>query len=701
MDTNLKKSKKVRAFCYRMIATGALFVMIASAIVGREAIANYFEEGSGYLSGDIRYLVEFREHVARIVNTALTAYTGCGDDSGHPLTDEYADDYSDKMKKELDILLKEAGDDFIFYLEKGVWKKTNVSYPLLSEYDGHLMIPEGYELCADWNGDTEMFRFFNSGYQSAEGADLGIRRYYEGTYHPVHEKMGDIRRLVLAVKKHPASEKLSEMDWMAWGYQRMMLVMFASAAIWLVFALMSLFTPKAGKQAKAEYGAFARKLWLESKLAGILLLCIFAYEMRMPFLDESAYLRYHLYNRVWIYALFGCFWYLLVTDWKQNGLEMFINSLPVKCVRAVREFVEGKPWYRRAMALNASTLVGSLILFAGGIYSCNLNNLSFYTHPSVRSVLLELGILMMIAAVILMYCYTRQRRLLKDTRAVVDRLAKMREEDGGTKEAFVLPKNSLLKSTVKDLNDLEEGIETVVEQKNRSNKMRVELLTNVSHDLKTPLTSIINYADLLCDEELPESAAEYASSLREKAYRLKNMVQDVFDLSKATSGNLPVEKNTLDLVKLVRQTLADMDERIQASGLTFKLRIAEEPLMIDADGDKLYRVFQNLFVNALQYSLENSRVHVQLEEKDGYAVAMVKNTSRSELDFDLNEIMERFVRADASRTTEGSGLGLSIVQSFTEACGGAFSIQTDADMFTACVRFPLAQNMIGGAHEES
>ena len=219
--------------------------------------------------------------------------------------------------------------------------------------------------------------------------------------------------------------------------------------------------------------------------------------------------------------------------------------------------------------------------------------------------------------------------------------------------------------------------------------MRVELITNISHDLKTPLTSIINYADLLCEEELPPQAAEYATSLKAKAYRLKKMVQYVFDISKATSGNLPVENHALDLAKLVRQTLADMEERIGASSLQFKTVIADEPLMIMADGDKLYRVFQNLIVNALQYSLEGSRVHIHLSAKDGWAYATMKNTSKWELDFDTEEIMERFVRADASRTTEGSGLGLSIVQSFTEACGGTFTITTDADMFTACVRFPL------------
>ncbi|MDE6127587.1 MAG: HAMP domain-containing histidine kinase, partial [Lachnospiraceae bacterium] len=285
--------------------------------------------------------------------------------------------------------------------------------------------------------------------------------------------------------------------------------------------------------------------------------------------------------------------------------------------------------------------------------------------------------------------YRRTRKLTKDIKTVSDKLAKLK--DGTQTAPLVLSKGSLLKETAEDINALEDGMEKMAEQKNRSNKLRVELLTNVSHDLKTPLTSIINYADLLCEEQLNENAAVYAASLRAKAYRLKSMVQDVFELSKATSGNLPVEKQTLDLVKLVRQTLADMEERIQESSLTFKTIISEESMLIEADGEKLYRVFQNLFVNALQYSLENSRVYVMLSVDDGNACAKIKNTSKWEIDFTPDDIMERFVRADASRTTEGSGLGLSIVQSFSEVCGGSFSIETDADMFTAFLRFPLIE----------
>lgn len=698
MDTNLKKGKKIRAFCYRMFAVGALVMAIATAIIGREAIVNCFADTSGIISGNIWYLTEFREYIGRLYNAAMVGYAGAGDDQGYPLKNSHAEIWSKEKRSELQRLLDKSWDDIIFYINAQGKEKSNVNYSLFSEYDGHLMMPEGYRLCAYWNGKEGILKFFDELEADKTGgvsADCVVGRYYEGLYRPNQEKISKIQ-LVIAVKERPTSGSLSMMEWKARKYQRILIITLACLSVWMLFGLIGLCTGKAARQAKTGFASVSRKIWLEAK-AALVILFIWGICFRgsgrtyLSYLLSSEKVRLMYLGTLWIYFLMGCLLYLFVVDLKQNGGAVFLNSLLVKCVEAIRDFIHGQPWYRRVMCLCWGTLLGALVLFGGGGFLCYLKTAPFYIHPQAAKGVFVTGIVMIVAGIVLLFSFWRQCRLLKDTQAVVTRLAKMRE---GTAEetVFELPKHSLLSSTVRDLNQLESGIENAVEQKNHSNKMRVELLTNVSHDLKTPLTSIINYADLLCEEELSETAAGYATSLRDKAYRLKNMVQDVFELSKATSGNLAVEKQGLDLVKLVRQTLADMDERIQESGLAFKLRIAEEPLMIEADGEKLYRIFQNLFVNAIQYSLENSRVHVQLEAQNGYAVAMVKNTSRTELDFDLNEIMERFVRADASRTTEGSGLGLSIAQSFAEACGGEFTIQTDADMFTACVKFPLTQN---------
>ena len=235
---------------------------------------------------------------------------------------------------------------------------------------------------------------------------------------------------------------------------------------------------------------------------------------------------------------------------------------------------------------------------------------------------------------------------------------------------------------------MEVGLRTALDERMKSERMKVELITNVSHDLKTPLTSIISYAELLKqEEELPEAARDYVQILSDKARRLQAMVQDVFEVSKATTGNLRVDVRPLDFAKLLRQTLADMAEDIETSGLALKPRLPEGPVWIAADGDRLYRVFQNLIGNALKYSLPGSRVYLDLTVEGTRATAMLRNTSREELP-DGVDLTERFVRGDESRTDGGSGLGLSIARTFTEACGGAFSVQTQADLFTATVSFP-------------
>ncbi len=250
-----------------------------------------------------------------------------------------------------------------------------------------------------------------------------------------------------------------------------------------------------------------------------------------------------------------------------------------------------------------------------------------------------------------------------------------------------VPAEGDLAQILERLEDIGQGMARAVEEQMKSERMKVELIANVSHDLKTPLTSIISYVELLeQEEELPEYVKEYVRILAEKAERLKNMVQDVFMVSKAASGELPVNLEVLDYGRLLEQTLADMQEAVEKSGLIFRTELPERPVMVRADGQRLYRVFQNLIQNALQYSLEGSRVYIVLKVEGGQAAASVKNTSRQELDANL-DFTERFVRGDASRSDGGSGLGLSIARSFTEACGGTFRLEIIADLFVVTVSF--------------
>lgn len=242
------------------------------------------------------------------------------------------------------------------------------------------------------------------------------------------------------------------------------------------------------------------------------------------------------------------------------------------------------------------------------------------------------------------------------------------------------------------LNNISDGIQGAVDAKLVSERMKIELVTNVSHDLKTPLTSIIGYINLLSMEELSPEARDYVTILEEKSERLKTMVSDVFDLAKATSKT-DINFEKIDAVILTGQVIGDMQDRIEESGREVRTNIYEGNLPVYADGAKIYRVVQNIIDNALKYSLEKTRTYVTVTYEEGNAVIRVKNISSYEMNFDPKEITERFTRADESRTTEGNGLGLSIAKNFTEACGGVFEIKLDGDMFIAEVKLPVIETV--------
>ncbi len=237
--------------------------------------------------------------------------------------------------------------------------------------------------------------------------------------------------------------------------------------------------------------------------------------------------------------------------------------------------------------------------------------------------------------------------------------------------------------------DVEQDIRISLNDKIASERTKIALITNVSHDLKTPLTSIISYIDLLSREEgLSETASDYIRILQAKSGRLKNIVTDLFELARSSSGDVKPEYEVLDLKRLIEQTLVELEDRITASGLQIKTKLPEVPVNIKSDGKRLYRVFQNVLDNALKYSLQGSRIYIDLDITEDKAIATVKNTANYEMNFTAAEILQRFVRADEARTEEGSGLGLSIAESFTKVCGGDFQVIIDGDLFKVIIGFP-------------
>ncbi|NLK37581.1 MAG: HAMP domain-containing histidine kinase [Epulopiscium sp.] len=240
-----------------------------------------------------------------------------------------------------------------------------------------------------------------------------------------------------------------------------------------------------------------------------------------------------------------------------------------------------------------------------------------------------------------------------------------------------------------DIENIQNGLKKAVEEAVRGERMKAELITNVSHDLKTPLTSIITYVDLLTKEKLDNpTAAHYVGVLYEKSYRLKQLIEDLIEASKASSGNLTVTKGKVDLRQLVMQAIGEMEEKIEKAGLIIKLTCEEETI-IYADGRHMWRIAENLISNVIKYSMPNSRVYIDILHTQNIGLLIIKNISESPIEVNAAHLTERFTRGDESRTTEGSGLGLSIAKSLSEIQGGQFDIHIDGDLFKAIVRMPL------------
>ena len=248
-----------------------------------------------------------------------------------------------------------------------------------------------------------------------------------------------------------------------------------------------------------------------------------------------------------------------------------------------------------------------------------------------------------------------------------------------------------LKEHAEQLNSLSNGLNKAVNERMKSEHFKSELITNVSHDLKTPLTSIINYVDLLKKTDIQDpKALEYIEVLDRKSQRLKKLTEDLVEASKASTGSLTVNREHLNVGQLVDQALAEYTDRLAASGLTPVMTLPEEAAYVSADGRHLWRVIDNLLSNCCKYAMPGTRVYLDVARWDGQVILSMKNISREALNVPADALMERFVRGDASRTTEGSGLGLSIARSLTELQGGSFRLAIDGDLFKAVVTFPEA-----------
>ena len=294
-------------------------------------------------------------------------------------------------------------------------------------------------------------------------------------------------------------------------------------------------------------------------------------------------------------------------------------------------------------------------------------------------------ILLVIYSAVLFYFL---RGYFRDIREKYDRLNMAAAAiANGDLKTEILADTGLFEPVAESLQKIQEGFGKAVEEEVKSQRMKTELITNVSHDLKTPLTAIITYVDLLKKEEDPGKQKEYVEVLEKKSQRLKVLIEDLFEISKAGSGNVKLELMDVDVVNLFKQVKLELEDKIKKADLDFRCSYPEEKLTVRLDSQKTYRIFENLLVNIVKYAMPHTRVFIEILREDDQAVIRMKNISEQELNIQGQELTERFVRGDASRNTEGAGLGLAIVKSFVELQGGEFGIEIDGDLFKTQVRF--------------
>ena len=242
----------------------------------------------------------------------------------------------------------------------------------------------------------------------------------------------------------------------------------------------------------------------------------------------------------------------------------------------------------------------------------------------------------------------------------------------------------------RDLNAISDSISLAVDERLKSERLKTELITNVSHDIKTPLTSIINFADLIAKEETENpNIGEYASHLYKQSVRLKKLLEDLMEASKASTGNLEVHSQACDVRVLLNQCVGEYEERLNAKDMDLIIRESQEELTVWADPKMLWRVFDNLMNNILKYAQENTRVYLTTERLEDEVLFTFKNISKYPLDVTAQDLTERFVRGDLSRHTEGNGLGLSIAKSLMELQGGSLELVIDGDLFKAILHLKM------------
>lgn len=328
------------------------------------------------------------------------------------------------------------------------------------------------------------------------------------------------------------------------------------------------------------------------------------------------------------------------------------------------------------------TLGIQLFILLNGFFLAGIGFMVVVVQPFAILLYIPLVIFLGLPA---LYLFARRGAYLSRIFVATEKMA-----NGTLYEEIPVKGKSPIAKHANHLNKLREGVRVSMSEQAKSERLKTELITNVSHDLRTPLTSIITYTDLLKAKDLSEEERlKYVDILDKKSARLKTLIEDLFEVSKMASGNLELNKHQVDLTQLLQQALAEHEEEISGSSLDFRVQLPESALIAHVDGQRWWRVLDNLIINALKYSMSGTRVYITLEKLEDRAVFVVKNISKHELNENSDELFERFKRGDDSRHTDGSGLGLAIAQSIIDMHNGKMTIDVDGDLFKVTVEIPV------------
>ena len=454
-------------------------------------------------------------------------------------------------------------------------------------------------------------------------------------------------------------------------YRNLLLPVFIGSLLLMVLSAIYLFYT-AGHRSNTDsiVPNIQDKIPLDLYLAGsmsILFLCaVLSYETQP---DESltglilTLLLTALFGTVGLATLLTCTTRLKLGKWWRNTISWkvfgFFCRIVRQCVTAFRTAVVSIPMFWKVAVL--WILVSSAYIFGGGI-----------------AILLNLALLAL-------FCYIALQ---------MQQLQTGGEELVRGNLSYKVDTQKMLPSFAhhgENLNSISDGLSIAVQEQMKSERMKTELITNVSHDIKTPLTSIINYVDLLKKEELTGQAAEYLEVLDRQSARLKKLTEDLVEASKASTGNLNCNLVPTDFAELLHQAVAEYEEKLNLAQLETVIHLPEAPVFALLDGNLSWRILNNLLSNVCKYAQPNTRLYLDVTQRADEVSLAVKNISRESLNIPAEELMERFVRGDASRSTEGSGLGLNIARSLTELQKGKFSLEIDEDLFKVQITFPKAK----------